>query len=433
VRHRHPHQHQGRPDLDWIVVAGMTALAVAWHVWCLRRLAPRRALGDELDYLRRGHWQDPHLPELFLRVPLMPAISRWATLASPHPEAALRLLFTILGAAAATMVLLAGQRLGGSAVGTLALLFMLLMFERVLLSSHVWPDTLLSALHATAILLLTLPPTLPVLLALGLVAMLATLARIEQLALAVGIVALLAWRDPSQLALASACVIAPTTVALALCALRAWRRYGIALPDTTWLFNLRILERQLEVPGTGPMRIEGSIRALLNADAPTTTRHRELLRMVLRPFALAGSALRRLVACFGPDTFVSGKLVPPLGAGYPDMSATTAGYVAVALRWPFPLLAATTAWAMLATRHIPDYLIVALAVLLALVLVHFRSRYRLVLMPWLCLAAAETLQRVELQALGLADGMMAALLLALVWLHARHPLLVEHEGQVRAS
>src|SRR5690606_14221798 len=107
--------------------------------------------------------------------------------------------------------------------------------------------------------------------------------------------------------------------------------------------------------------------------------------------AVAGSMLRRLLACFGPDTFVSGRLLPPMGAAYPALPARQAVPLAVLLRWSFPLMASVMLWSLVAQGQPPVYFLAAAPVLLALVMVHFRSRYRLVLMPWLCLAGADAL------------------------------------------
>ena len=84
---------------------------------------------------------------------------------------------------------------------------------------------------------------------------------------------------------------------------------------------------------------------------------------------------------------------------------------------------------MLVRGAAPDYLIAAIPVLGALVVVHFRTRYRLVLMPWLFVAGAESLAALNYAAIGLEHAAIAAALLWLTWLNVRHPTIVEYELQ----
>jgi len=415
--------------MEWQGVAGIAVLALAVHVWVLRVFAPRRALGDECEYLERGRWSDPHRPTLYLRVPGIATLMRLAALGFRDPERGLRLAGALLGALAVVLVALAGAMSGLGMAGLLAAIVLLALPERVLLSAHLWPDTLLCTLHAAALALAVSPQSDAVTLALGMVAMLATLVRIEQLALAAGLLLLVVWRDPSQVALSSLLLLGPSLAALALWTCIAWRRYGIALPDTTWLFNLRILQGQVQAPEAGPVRVQGTIAALLRRHRQGEA-HPPLSGLVRKTPSLMASALRRLLACFGPDTFVTGRLIPPMGQAYPAMQTGTAGCLAVGLRWCYPMLAAVSIWALLVSNHWPDYLLVAVPVLLSLVVVHFRSRYRLVLMPWLFLAGAECCLRLEPATIGLPAWLGLTALLVLSGIQVRRPLIIEHDDQI---
>lgn len=418
--------------VEWIVAGGCSVLAVLLHLWVLHALRPRRPLGDECDYLERGGWEDPHRPRLFLRVPAIPALTHLVTRFSAAPEAALRRGGALIGAGAALLVALAGWQLGGLWLALLAALLMLLLVERVLLSAHLWPDSLLCTLHGLALYLLQFPSSTGLAILLGVVAMLATLVRIEQLALALGLLLVLVWRGPDQIVILSICLLGPSLLALAAWTLIAKRRYGIALPDTTWLFNLRILHGQLSDPEAGPTRVQRSIVSLLREQRAGDTSAPRLTELLAKLPAVLGSMLRRLLACFGPDTFVSGRLLPPMGQAYPALPASRAAPIAVMLRWSFPLLASLAIWSLLVIGRPPDYLLAAVPVLLALVVVHFRSRYRLVLMPWLCLAGADALLRIEYFSLGALHWAALGLLLLLTALHVRHPLIVEHDDQIGA-
>lgn len=411
--------------------AGMLALTASVHFWWLWRFAPRAAQGDECDYLARSQWSDPHRPEHFLRVPVMPALFRLAGRLPGDPERVMRLAGTVVGVLGVVLVMMAGVRVGGPLAGVLAAIAMLLLVERVVLSTHLWPDTPLSTLHALALLLLSSPGFgfETQWLALGAVVAMAAMIRIEQLALAPGVALVLLVRDPNHWLAIASCVIAPTVLAMALWTAVAWRRYRIALPDTTWKFNLRILDRQLAETRDGPVSVQGTITGMLaTADEAATSRPGNGFA---KPWAFCVSILRRAAACVGPDTFVEGRLLPPMGQAYPLMSETAASRLRPWLRWSFPLLVVSAAWAMFASGYWPDYLVAAVPVFAALVVVHFRTRYRLVLMPWLCVAFVDALARLRFETLGPVDLAIAFALLVLAWINVRRPLVVEDARQIR--
>lgn len=409
----------------------LALFALAAHLAVLFALRPRRPIGDEGEYLQRGRWPDPHRPVRYLRVPLVPALFRFASLCSAQPENGLRFAGALLGAFAVTLVALAGSLGGSPLAGLLGAGLMLLWIERLLLAAHLWPDTLLCVLHAAALCLLQLEPTPLVAGALGLVLALACLTRIEQLALAPGLLAVLVLADPGRTGLGALLLLllAPTAFALFAWSAVAWRRYRIPLPDTTWLFNLRILDRQLDEDRRGAIAVERSIKALLREEGTRDAGGSLVRRLLRRPLGLLASLLRRLAASFGPDTFVDARLLPPHGAAYPAMSERSARTWRLALRASFPLLALPGLWAIGVSGAAPLWLLAAAPVLLALVVVHFRSRYRLVLMPWLALAAAQAALALPARPPSMADwgGLAAVLLLALALM--RWPPIVEHPSQ----
>jgi hypothetical protein len=417
-----------------IAWAGLLALTAGIHLGWLWRFTPRVPQGDECDYLARSQWPDPHRPEFFLRVPVMPALFQLAGRVTGDPERVMRFAGTGVGVLTVVLVMMAGVSVGGPLAGGLAAIAMLLLVERVILSTHLWPDTPLSTLHALALLLLS-SPTFGFetqWLALGAVVAMAAMIRIEQLALAPGVALVLLVRDPGDWLAIASCVLGPTVLATTLWTAVAWRRYRIALPDTTWKFNLRILDRQLAETRGGPVSVHGTITGILaTGDAAATTRPGNSSAKPWKPWAYFVSILRRAAACMGPDTFVEGRLLPPIGQAYPAMSETAALRLRPWLRWSFPLLVVSAVWAMLASGYLPDYLIAAVPVFAALVVAHFRTRYRLVLMPWLCVACVDALARLRFETLGLVDLAIAAALLILTWLNVRYPLVVEDSRQVR--
>jgi hypothetical protein len=121
-----------------------------------------------------------------------------------------------------------------------------------------------------------------------------------------------------------------------------------------------------------------------------------------------------------------------MGKAYPQLSAARATPIGGMLRWSFPLFAALTLWSLLMLGRPPDYLLATLPVLLAMIMVHFRSRYRLALMPWLCLAGADALLQIEYQSLGVPHWAALGILLVLAAAQVRYPLIVEHDDQIGA-
>ncbi len=414
------------PVLPLLLVA---LLALAAHLAVLVALRPRRPIGDEGEYLQRGRWPDPHRPLRYLRVPLVPALIKLTTRISVQPEERLRLAGALLGALAVTLVALAGWLGGSLAGGLIGAGLMLLWVERLLLAAHLWPDTLLCVLHAAALCLLQLEATPTVAGALGLVLALACLTRIEQLALAPGLLVVVILAGPDRIELCALLLLAPAAFALLAWSAMAWRRYRIPLPDTTWLFNLRILDRQLGEDRQGAVAVEGSITALLRDEGARDAGGVLAGRLLRRPLGLLASLLRRLAACFGPDTFVDARLLPPHGAAYPAMSLRGAGTWRLALRCAFPLLALPGLWAIGVSGDAPPWLLAPAPVLLALVMVHFRSRYRLVLMPWLALAAAQAVLGLLAHPPSVAAWGGLALVLSLALALIRWPPIVEHPSQ----
>src|SRR5690606_13274683 len=195
----------------------------------------------------------------------------------------------------------------------------------------------------------------------------------------------------------------------------AWRRYRIAMPDTTWLFNLRVLDHQLSEVREGPVSVQASIGGMMAEQAASGARQVSFARLARRPIALPASVARRLVACFGPDTFVSERLLPPHGSAYPRIGPAASAALKPWLRWSFPLAAAISAWALLANRGEATLLIAAVPVLGALVVVHFRTRYRLVLMPWLFAIGAASLSRLDFASLRIVDAGIGIALLLVAW------------------
>jgi len=413
-----------------VLFVALAFIAIYIHFGVLVMLGPRKPTGDEQDYLNRGAWTDPHRPVEYLRVPLFPALFQAAHHHCRDPERCLRVLGAMLGSISVVLVGAAGWRADGPVTGMLAAGIMMLWVERLFLASHLWPDTLLCCLHALALYLLQWPPSVAIAAALGMVVLLATLVRIEQLALAVGLLAVLVLLEPINWVMWLTCIGGPVVLALAVWTGIAWHRYRVPLPDTTWLFNLELLQAQVSRSTTGKLSVQETINQLLQSTPSTNGSMQRLGWGLLRsPVSLSLSMLRRLIACFGPDTFIQARLLPPTGEAYPGLSPSRARYWAFLVRWSFPPIALSGLWALAISGTVHWWLVAAIPVLLALVVVHFRSRYRIVLMPWLALSIAQAWLAVASKPPGAAGW---GVLLACLWVSAllvEHPPLVEHESQ----
>lgn len=409
--------------------AVILAVIVALQVGLLATLRPSALVGDEKDYLYRGGWADPHNPTVYLRVPLFPELSRWINILSCNPERAWRWVNILFSNASAGIVLWAAYTVGGETALLISGLCLVLLIERQLLAQHIWPDTLLSLFNSILLLLLmTYPHTVSSALMLGVVLMMSVMTRIEQLVLLPAVVVVLTQKIGYIDYIMITLVLAPAIVSLLLWTLVAKLRYGIGWPDTTWMFNVDLMKGELSAQQAGvhsinPMVADVHLKWIQmqgKGNAPKTNTIEPMpLPKLLQTFLAKG------LSFWGSDSFVVGRLLPPSGHAYPGMDAGLLRLLKVLLRWTFPLVSLTCLWAVLIAPSIGYYMIPAIFLYLATVSVHFRTRYRLNLIPWLVVAGAVALSNISVADLNIQHwAILIALYLFGIWL-VRNPMRIE--------
>lgn len=396
--------------------------------WFMIVFTPRQAIGDELAYLKRGQQKDPHQPSDFLRVPFYSALSKWITKTFVDPEAAWRWINSIFAILAAAATMLAALQIGGNAALCLSALLLLLLPERLIFSAHIWPENLLSLYHALLLLLLIQPISLISSAAIGLLTAFAVMTRIEQLfLLPATLLALLLIHDDIDSIILLLTLIPP------LATLLVWsfitrRRYQIWWPDTTWMFNLRLLGKESGQSTNQTLSIDPIIDDLYLdwQDLKPEQQSTELFTwMYTKPGKLLYLISARILAFWGPDTFISHKMLPPSGKAYPYMESATSKRLVTYLKWSFPVISLFCFWAIIRLDAWHYYLLPGTVLFFVLIFTPFRTRFRQMIIPWLVVAGATGTAQTNIDTIALADWLLLAGLMASVWWLANKPRRIE--------
>lgn len=354
-----------------------------------RRMGPRIPVGDEVSYLQSAAQDDPDYPRPFLRMPFMTHLASWAGRLSADPEATLRRLTDGASWLTVLLCMLGGHIIGGPWAGLLAGLLVALSPGRIVLSRHIWPDIWLGLWLAAACLVMVWPGLSPDAraLLLGLAAMQAFLTRFDAILLA----PMAAWASHSPSVGDLALILLPTLVVAVLLSLRNLHRYGIALPDNTWLFNLTVAAQELDGPGRSPRRVGALVSRSLGRwsvqDQATNLDlgWRSLGRLARRAPRAALDALLRGWAALGPDSFALHRLLPPAGKAYPLIPAGLNRWLGRALvAYPTGLSALALLACWMAGAVDRSLLLLSLSLFLGS-LAHLRTRYQQAWLPGLVL------------------------------------------------
>jgi hypothetical protein len=299
--------------------------------------------------------------------------------------------------AIATVMLVAAAGLivhGPSGALVSGVIFMLLP-DRIVLSQHIWPDILLGLVHAGLVLLLlgwdgggALVPWL-----LGSLAAVAVLIRIDALVLLPALTAYWATGPMDDGAVELAALWVPALASVGLLTLHNQRRYGIALPDTTALFNVSLLAVEHRAAG-GP---SVPVPDLVNSAWPEWEQSshqgrvegfvRAVAQIARDPVRLARGAFGRMRQMLGPDSFAIDRLLVPGTGAYPDLASPVRAGLRLALRVSFPCLTALAIAGLVSGSGRVDYLFPALATLLVACLFQARTRFRYAGLPAMTIAA----------------------------------------------
>ncbi len=387
------------PAFAIVLVLAVLAQVLTWH-----GMGRRQPIGDEVEYLERGRSRDPHAPERFLRPPTLPWLAKVCHRQPARGEIRCRLVFAVMSCFTIALTAIAGWLADGPGVGLLAAVLLTAQPERLLLANHIWPETLLAATLAALAIVHTLPATPATSLAAGLVAALGVSIRIDFVA-ALPLL-LLAWTG-SWSVTTVATLLAPSLLLLAALSIRNHRRYGIALPDTTWAFNLLAARSEAYHAGKfgalgktdGPPGIEHSIADALATweRLPPAQRSRHgmaaLWQSLRSPWRFFCGVLRHLLTLIGPDTFIRQKLLPR-DAAYPDLGDAARRNWDQLLRFSLPaLIAVTFSLMIVGQQRLPHYAWPTLGLVIVAVLFHARTRNRVAFLPILVLVASQQIWR----------------------------------------
>jgi hypothetical protein len=353
----------------------------------------REPIGDEVEYIGRAAQDDPFGPTPFLRVPGMPLMARLA--GSVNTERRLRDMLAVLAVAVAGCVALGATAVAGSPAAWAAVLVFTFLPDRIILSQHIWPDALLALCHGAALALVAMAlqgePVSPWLF--GGIAATAALARIDGIIFAPAMT-LVAWIIDGRFVPVLIPVWAPTLAVVGIWTVRNAVRYGIALPDTTILFNVAILAREHRASTSSTVPVEDLVAEVAQAwnaqaRAPQAgTFSSGIVEVVRRPIRFVRGFLERIWQMLGPDTFAMQRLLAPGTGAYPDLRPAARRAWLHALRPGFPVL---VAWALAGAVVNPLVRVCLIPCAMAFLVIcafHARTRFRYALLPPLAVAAA---------------------------------------------
>jgi hypothetical protein len=362
-----------------VILVGQWALALA--------LGSPAPIGDEVDYLERSTRADPHEPGLFLRVPLFIELFVRARKLTGRPETAT--WFILSAGLAAAMGSAAAAHLAGLNALYVAASF-LLAPEVLIFNRRYWPEPVLALSCAiTTVLLWQYPDAHGVVF--GLIVAISAAIRIEQLALIPGVAGAWLWAGVDRTVWDWSGLVLPSMACLGLWTLWCWHRYRIPWPDTTWQFNLEVARREAQHLRSAPVNVEQLVSAVRQdwASAGAASARRRPMRW--NPGFMRIS--HRWMAMFGGETFISKRLLPPNGRGFPKAAWGQAGRLW--LRYGFTTLVCLAVFFGVLSGRFEPYLTPTLALFVAVSSFHVRTRYRASLQPGLAIWLADGFSRVE--------------------------------------
>lgn len=283
-------------------------------------------------------------------------------------------------------------RMHGLAAGVGVFAVLVLQIELLVLSRHLWPEGLLVAIHAgiAVVLIAGGDATLHAFL-LGGMSALAFLVRFEQIIL-VPVIAVAGFFSGTLVAATDFLLLAlPPALSWWFLSVRNARRYGIALPDTTWHFNLQIArEEAARYSANQPIRITRIVSNVVQDSPPRLTAENwRSIQLWQWPAGLVNMP-QRAWALAGPDSFIRQRLFAHGGGAYAVLLPRWAD---LWLQWAFPLLFSLSFVHALQIGELPVWLWPALAFMVATAAVFTRTRYRLPVIPVLVFWVVPSMQQ----------------------------------------
>lgn len=352
------------------ILATVSCLMV--QTFFLMALAPQRYIGDEKEYYsgpfaRRGDG-------IWVRVPLFQILlwpSRWGWI---NP----RFLVSVFCSLICGLATWYASFLAGPMIAAATLAILCLSMEGRLLSVHLWPDSLLGGMLLAFVAVTAHANTAVDWGLAGTVAAIALLVRIDFTVLVLVGLGLIIGEWALDWAHVAAFLAAPL-FAIALWTLHNGLKWGIWLPDTTVLFNLRVAKVELQADaGTRTADLMAKTEQQTRLPPSQRSKVRFSLILVKGPFTL----IRRLQCLLGAETFCSQKLIWKNQAQYKGGSGLLRNWFFLqTLKWHFTVVILTTL--MFLTTIESRILVILGSMILTFVLIQTRSRYRAALLPTL--------------------------------------------------
>lgn len=417
---------------NWLAVALAFGLLELLLQLGMMTLYPFMPVGDEVEYIARGRSTNPFRFRLFSRLPLLPAVA-WFGARTGHPATFLRLVSAILSAVAMAATAGAATRVGGTVIASVLCIGLLMVPERVVLGSRIWPDVYLAAATSAIVLILTLTPSIGLdrsAALIGILVAIATLTRLDALVLILSAAFTWAMIVPTM----STTQIGWLT-GLPLTAFAVWWAVSILVfnqrwPDTTWKFNLGIAAEEARVQQEdSPIVVDDLIQRHQAVSGDPGAERQQFGRPDRKTTPWTGfplSVASRLRAMVGPDTFVQGKILADKNGGSGSVSRSVLSSL---FRVSVPFLAALSIGVLIWQPSRAAWLAIpALSLMIPAVLFHARTRYRLPFLYGLVPVLAGTLRlAIESPKEGssLSALVSAALIAALLAILVRQPVRLE--------
>ncbi|MGA0367863.1 MAG: hypothetical protein ACO3N7_00255 [Kiritimatiellia bacterium] len=349
-------------------------------------------IGDEIEYADRGQSADPYAPHPFLRVPLMPWLARISA-CFHHPIDAMRLMMLFVNTGTYMLTVYAAGIMYGDKASLTAGALLMVMPERFWMSSRFWPEALIGLWLATLpiIFLREDPQWIPALLC-GVIALFASLTRIEQILLSPGLLMVWYLREGSVPVWVCVWICAPVLLGHALWTLHNFVKYRLPLPDNTWCFNLTVMQRELQ---TDPGNHKGIQSCVLSSVPSWQSRSdpsgissagKTLISILKQPSNWTRQFLRRAWSLTGPDTFVSQLILSTIPERNRIAGPKTHTLLRIWLHYSVPVMVSLTLCLSLWFGTLPPFYLLPCGMLfLIFCMFHTRTRFRSPLLPSLAL------------------------------------------------
>ena len=356
----------------WFIVLMFFGLSLLLQIKLLFTLKPLKLVGDESEYI--GHNNATGQGKLWVRVPFY----GWLLALTPkfngqYHNAPYRLFNGLIAALVVALSVWYVTDTLNWYWGVLSGLISLLIIERAILAIHLWPETLLSFLLLSFCISVESWPSQTALIFTGLIIAFAFATRIDYISLLpVAYFLVLIYGDVSTFTFMS--VLVPFLVTFVVLSLYNGVKFGIWLPDTTLIFNIKVFNNELK-GSNKPVEtlMQETVKELKTLNEPKVKANWSLWNIIYQFF-------RRLNNIIGKEVFITENLLKKNKGGYSDAGLNLfSKMVRFNLSYMFTLMVLIY---LALIAFIPLVFTVALgAILFAASAIQTRGRYRVATIP----------------------------------------------------